>query len=110
MGFDPNTVEHIVHARNRGLGPTGLKNIKVTGLTIDSAKTPFEPAVDDLISRLERMINPHPVMSKIIYKSFLFTTMKFIAWKVREASGYKQDYVERVKATGLWENYEGLFK
>ena len=67
-------------------------------------------SLSDLISKLERMINPHPIWSKIIYKSPLFTTMKFIAWKVRETSGYKNDYVNKVKATGLWENYEGLFK
>jgi uncharacterized protein (DUF362 family) len=110
MGFDPATIKHIAHARDCGLGPIDLNRINVTGLTLKDAKNEFEPAVDDLISKLERMINPHPVWSKIIYKSPLFTTMKFIAWKVREASGYKNDYVDKVKATGLWENYEGLFK
>ncbi len=110
MGFDPSTIKHIVHAHKRGLGPIDLDEIKVTGLAIKDVKNPFEPAVDDLISRLERMINPHPVWSKIVYKSPLFTTMKFIAWKVREASGYKSDYVNKIKATGLWDNYEGLFK
>ena len=110
MGFDPNTIEHIIHAHNRGLGPIDLNEIKVTGLSIDQVKTPFDPAVDDLVSKFERLINPHPIWSKIIYKSPLFTTMKFLAWKVRETSGYKRKYVEKVKATGLWENYEGLFK
>ncbi len=110
MGFDPNNIQHIVHARDRGLGPTELNKIDISGLTIVHAKTPFEPAVDDLISKFERLINPHPIWSKMIYKSFMFTTMKFLAWKVRETSGYKREYVEKVKATGLWENYEGLFK
>jgi uncharacterized protein (DUF362 family) len=111
MGFDPNTIEHITHARDRGLGPTDLNKIKVTGLSIDSAKNKFEPAVDDIISKLERLINPHPIWSKIIYKSPLFTTMKFIAWKVRGATGYKSDYEEKVKATGLWgDHYQGLFE
>jgi hypothetical protein len=110
MGFDPNTVEHIVHAVNRGLGPAELNKIDVTGLSIPKAKNPFEPAGEDIISKFERLINPHPVWSKMIYKSPLFTTMKFIAWKVRGASGYKSKYVERVKKTGLWENYEGLFE
>ena len=110
MGFDPDTVEHIVHARNRGLGPTDLNKIQVTGLSIKDSKNPFEPAGEDIISKMERLINPHPIWSKMIYKSPLFTTMKFIAWKVRSASGYKAKYVERVKKTGLWENYEGLFE
>jgi uncharacterized protein (DUF362 family) len=110
MGFDPVKVKHIVHARDRGLGPIDLDQISVSGMTIQDAKTPFDPAVDDLVSKFERLINPHPIWSKMIYKSFLFTTMKFLAWKVRETSGYKQDYVDKVKATGLWENYEGLFK
>ena len=110
MGFDPNTIEHIVHAHNRGLGPTELNEIEVSGLSIKAAKDPFEPAGEDIISKLERMINPHPMMSKVVYKSPLFTTMKFIAWKVREVSGYKRKYVDRVKQTGLWDNYEGLFE
>ena len=110
MGFDPNTIEHIVHAHNRGLGPTELNEIEVSGLSIKAAKDPFEPAGEDIISKLERMINPHPMMSKVVYKSPLFTTMKFIAWKVREVSGYKRKYVDRVKQTCLWDNYEGLFE
>lgn len=110
MGFNPAKIKHIAYAHERGLGPIDLNEISVTGLSIDEVKAPFDPAVDDLISKFERMINPHPIWSKMIYKSFLFTTMKFLAWKVRGASGYKRDYVEKVKATGLWENYEGLFK
>jgi uncharacterized protein (DUF362 family) len=110
MGFDPYKIQHIVHARNRGLGSIDLKDIHASGLSIDKIKNPFEPAVDDLISKLERMINPHPVWSKLIYKSPLFTTMKFIAWKVRGASGYKSKYEERVKATGLWGDFQGLFE
>ncbi len=110
MGFDPYKIEHIVHAHNRGLGPIALNDIDITGLTLGQARNRFEPAVDDLVSKFERLINPHPVWSKIIYKSPLFTTMKFLAWKVRETSGYKHKYVEKVKATGLWQNYEGLFK
>lgn len=110
MDFDPNTVEHIVHASHRGLGPIDLSKINITGLSIKDAKNPFEPAGEDIISKFERLINPHPIWSKMIYKSPLFTTMKFIAWKVRGASGYKGKYVERVKKTGLWENYEGLFE
>ena len=110
MDFDPRTINHIVHAHNRGLGPIDLDKIQVTGLTIDNCKNAFEPAVDDLISKLERMINPHPIWSKIVYKSLLFTSMKFFAWKVRGASGYKKEYVKKIKATGLWDNYEGLFK
>jgi uncharacterized protein (DUF362 family) len=111
MGFDPKKVDHIVHAHKRGLGPIDLKDINVTGLSINQVKNPFEPAVDDIISKLERLINPHPIWSKIIYKSPLFTTMKFIAWKVRGATGYKSDYEEKVKATGLWgDHYQGLFE
>jgi uncharacterized protein (DUF362 family) len=111
MGFDPRTIKHILYAHKRSLGPIDLDQVKITGHSIADVKTPFEPAVDDVISKLERLINPHPVWSKIIYKSPLFTTMKFIAWKVRGASGYKDKYVERVKATGLWgDDYKGLFK
>jgi uncharacterized protein (DUF362 family) len=110
MGFDPSKIQHIVYAQNHGLGPIDLSKIQVSGLSIDTTKNRFEPAVDDLISKLERMINPHPVWSKIIYKSPLFTSMKFIAWKVREASGYKRKYVDRVKQTGLWGDFQGLFE
>ena len=110
MGFDPAQVEHIMYAHKRGLGPINMTGIKLTGLALKDAYDPFEPAGEDIISKLERLINPHPFWSKLVYKSFLFTTMKFLAWKVREVTGYKRKYEARVKATGLWNNYQGLFE
>jgi uncharacterized protein (DUF362 family) len=110
MGFDPDKVDHIHHAKTRGLGPTDMNKIKVMGLKIQDVKTPFDPPVDDIVSKFERLINPHPIWSKMIYKSPLFTTMKFLAWRVRSTTKYKEKYVEKIKATGLWENYEGLFE
>ncbi len=111
MGVEPEQVKHILYAHQRGLGPIDLAKIKLSGLTIKDAYDPFEPAGEDIVSKFERLINPHPIWSKMIYKSFLFTTMKFLAWKVREVSGYKRKYEERVKATGLWgDDYHGLFE
>jgi uncharacterized protein (DUF362 family) len=111
MGFDPTEIEHIAHASSRGLGPVNLDQIKLSGLSLDKAKNPFEPVSEDIISKLERRIAPSPKLSKLVYKSPLFTTMKWISWKIRAASGYKKIYEEKVKATGLWgENYQGLFK
>lgn len=110
MGVDPSQVEHIMHAHKRGLGPIDVADIKLTGLALKDAYDPFEPAGEDIVSKFERLINPHPFWSKLVYKSFLFTTMKFLAWKVREVSGYKRKYEARVKATGLWDNYQGLFE
>jgi uncharacterized protein (DUF362 family) len=110
MGVEPENVDHIKYAHDRGLGPLEMSNIKLTGLSIKEAYDPFEPAGEDIISKFERLINPHPIWSKMIYKSFLFNTMKKLAWKVREITGYKRKYEERVKATGLWDNYHGLFE
>jgi uncharacterized protein (DUF362 family) len=110
MGFEPEKVEHIKYAYDRGLGPIEMSKIQLSGLAIKDAYDPFEPAGEDIISKFERLINPHPIWSKMVYKSFLFTTMKKLAWKVRELTGYKRKYEERVKATGLWENYHGLFE
>jgi uncharacterized protein (DUF362 family) len=111
MGFNPETIEHIAHASGRGLGPMAIKDIDYTGLPLEKAKNPFEPVSDDIISKLERRIAPSPRLSKLVYKSPLFSTMKWISWKIRSASGYKKVYEERVKKTGLWgEDYRGLFK
>ena len=111
MGFEPENIEHIAHASKRGLGPVKLEDIKLSGLSIEKARDPFEPVSEDIISKLERKIAPSPKLSKIVYKSPLFSTMKWISWKIRSASGYKKTYEERIKKTGLWgEHYQGLFK
>ena len=111
LGHDPENIEHIAHASGRGLGPVKMKDIEYTGLSLEKAVNPFEPVSDDIISRLERRIAPSPRLSKLVYKSPLFSTMKWISWKIRGASGYKKEYEERVKKTGLWgDDYQGLFK
>jgi uncharacterized protein (DUF362 family) len=111
MGFQPANIQHIAHASKRGLGPIALDDIELSGLGISKAKNPFEPVSDDIISKLERKIAPSPKLSKLVYKSPLFSTMKWISWKIRSVSGYKKAYEDRVKKTGLWgEHYQGLFK
>jgi len=111
MGFNPEEIEHIAHASARGPGPVSQREIKLSGLSIKEALNPFEPVSEDIISRLERRIAPSPKLSKIVYKSPLFGTMKWISWRVRSVSGYKKVYEERVKKTGLWgDDYQGLFK
>ncbi len=110
MGFDPSKILHIKHASDRGLGTIDLSKMEFTNLKPDDVRQNFEPPpADDFVSRMERAVSGHPMLSKFIYKT-MFKPAKYVAWKIRGGSGYKAKYVERIKATGLWDNYEGLFK
>jgi len=110
MGFEPSEILHIKYAATRGLGTIDLSQIEFTNLKPDEVRQKFEPPpADDFISKMERAVSGYPRLSKFIYKT-MFKPAKYIAWKIRGGSGYKKRYVERIKATGLWDNYEGLFR
>ncbi|MEM3342456.1 MAG: DUF362 domain-containing protein [Thermoplasmata archaeon] len=109
MGFNPANIKHIARAAERGQGPIKLSEINLKGEKISDVKMKFARANQDIISNIEKAIVVSKTISKLVYKSPLFAFNKWVSWKIRERSGYKKQYVEAVKATGLWDNYEGLF-
>jgi len=111
MGFDARKIKHIRHAHDRGLGPIDLKKIELSGIPPKDARDPFDKANQDSISNLEKWVSPHPVMSRLIYRTF-FTPMKWASWKWRTLTGYKGKYVRDIKKRELWDeyNWQGLFK
>jgi len=109
MDHDPATVKHIMTAHKRGLGPIDPKDMVLTGEKIEDVKDPFEPANPDTISNLEKWLIPHPHLSHLVYRTF-FAPAKWVSWKYRSMTGYKKEYVKRIKETGLWTNYEHLFE
>ena len=109
MGFEPKKIKHIMTAHKRGLGPIALKDIELTGEKVKDVKDPFEKANQDTISYLEKWISPYPLLSHLVYRTF-FTPAKWVSWRYRTFTGYKQAYIKRIKKTGLWDDYENLFK
>ncbi len=109
MEHDPTKIKHIMTAHKRGLGPIDTSKMNLSGEKIDDVKVPFEPANPDTISYLEKWVSPHPFLSHLLYRTF-FTPAKWVSWKFRTVTGYKKNYVKRIKETGLWDDYEHLFK
>lgn len=108
MGFDPKKIKHIRTASKRGLGPMDLKKIELSGEKIKDVKDPFEAANQDSISAMEKWISPHPRLSHLVYRTF-FKPAKWVSWRYRSMTGYKKEYIKRIKETGLWDDYENLF-
>jgi uncharacterized protein (DUF362 family) len=108
MGFDPKKVQHINNAFKRGLGPIDLKQISLSGEPLKKVRSPFEKPNADSISKMEKWISPHPLMSHLVYRTF-FKPAKWVSWKWRGLTGYKRKYIERIKKTGLWDDYDNLF-
>ncbi|MEA3558616.1 MAG: DUF362 domain-containing protein [Candidatus Thermoplasmatota archaeon] len=109
MEHDPSKIKHIMTAHRRGCGPIETKEMELSGERIEDVKTPFEPANLDTISNLEKWISPHPHLSHLVYRTF-FTPAKWVSWRYRSMTGYKKEYIKRIKERGLWEDYEHLFK
>ena len=109
MGFDPESIGHIKTANKRNMGPISLKDISLSGEKIEHVKDPFEKANQDSISLMEKWISPHPVLSHLVYRTF-FKPAKWVSWKIRTVTGYKSRYVKRIEETGLWKDYENLFR
>lgn len=109
MEHDPHRIKHIMTAHERGCGPVDLKDMTLSGESIEDVKTPFEPANPDTISNMEKWLSPHPHLSHLVYRTF-FAPAKWVSWRYRSLTGYKKEYVKRIKDTGLWEDYEHLFK
>ncbi len=109
MDHDPASIKHIMTAYKRGLGPIDPNDMMLTGEKIEDVKDPFEPANPDTISNLEKWLSPHPFLSRLVYRTF-FTPAKWVSWRYRSMTGYKAEYIKRIKERGLWEDYEHLFK
>ena len=109
MGFNPKKIKHIMTAHKRGLGPVDIKKMKLSGEKLKDVRDPFEAANQDTISNMEKWISPHPLLSHLVYRTF-FKPAKWVSWRYRSFTGYKQAYVKRIKETGLWDDYENLFK
>ena len=108
MGYDPKKVQHIYHAHKRGLGPIDPKAMILSGEKLKDVKDPFEKPNADSISKMEKWISPHPLMSHLVYRTF-FKPAKWVSWTWRGLTGYKRKYIERIKKTGLWDDYDNLF-
>ena len=108
MDHDPKEIKHIMTAYKRGLGPIDVKDIDLLGERIEDVKDPFEPANPDTISNLEKWLSPHPHLSHLVYRTF-FAPAKWVSWRYRSMTGYKKEYIKRIKERGLWEDYEHLF-
>jgi uncharacterized protein (DUF362 family) len=109
MDIDHKTIKHIMTAHERGCGPVNLDEMILSGERIEDVRDPFEPANADSISNMEKMISPHPFLSRLVYRTF-FAPAKWVSWSYRSMTGYKKEYVKRIKETGLWDDYEHLFK
>lgn len=109
MDHDPTEIKHIMTAHRRGLGPVDLSEMDLSGEKIEDVKDPFEPANPDTISNMEKWLSPHPFLSRLVYRTF-FAPAKWVSWRYRSMTGYKAAYVKRIKETGLWDDYEHLFK
>ncbi len=109
MGFDWREIDHIRKAAERGIGPSSINEIEIVDEDLNSVKTVFEPPANDFISNGERWLLKHTLLSKIVYLSPLFTTMKRTAWTIRKISGYREDYEKDERMRELWgENYKKL--
>jgi uncharacterized protein (DUF362 family) len=109
MDHDPRKILHIMTAHKRGCGPINVKEMDLSGERIEDVKVPFEPANPDTISNMEKWLSPHPMLSRLVYRTF-FAPAKWVSWRYRSMTGYKTEYVKRIKETGLWDDYEHLFK
>ncbi|MFQ6098733.1 MAG: DUF362 domain-containing protein, partial [Armatimonadota bacterium] len=56
MGFDPTTIEHLNLAAQAGLGTNDLSRIRLVGEPLDEWRLQFEPARDNLVSRVENRL------------------------------------------------------
>lgn len=106
MGLDPFKSQLITHAIERGLGSGDRKDFKYSGTPLSDFTYKFKPPAQDFISRMERRVRNYPNLANFIYRSFFFSIAKKVAWMVRSASGYKNQYIEDVEATGVWEGYD----
>ncbi len=109
MDIDHKKIKHIMTAHERGCGPLDLNEMVLSGEKIENVKDPFEPANPDTISNLEKWLSPHPVLSRLVYRTF-FAPAKWVSWRYRSMTGYKKEYIKRIKERGLWDDYEHLFK
>lgn len=111
MGFDWKEIDHVRTATERGIGPSCVDEIDVVGEDLDSVKTVFEPPASDFISNGERWLLKHQILSKIVYLSPLFTTMKKTAWTIRNISGYRGDYEKDERMREVWgDSYKKLLE
>lgn len=55
MGFDPESIEHLRLASERGLGAINIDDIEIIGEKIDSVKRPFVPATPYRLPTLSRI-------------------------------------------------------
>lgn len=109
MDHDPTKIKHIMTAHKRGCGPINSDEMVLSGEKLEDVIDPFEPANPDTISNMEKWISPHPFLSRLVYRTF-FNPAKWVSWRYRSMTGYKSAYVKRIKETGLWDDYEHLFK
>jgi uncharacterized protein (DUF362 family) len=109
MDIDHRKIKHIMTAHERGCGPVDLKDMSLSGEKIEDVKDPFEPANPDSISNMEKWLSPHPTLSRLVYRTF-FAPAKWVSWRYRSMTGYKKEYVKRIKERGLWDDFEHLFK
>lgn len=109
MGFDWREIDHIRKAAERRIGPSSINEIDIVGKDLNLVKTIFDSPANDFISNGERWLMKHLILSKIVYLSPLFTTMKKTAWTIRKISGYREDYEKDERMREVWgERYKKL--
>ncbi|RLF46892.1 MAG: hypothetical protein DRN20_06680 [Thermoplasmata archaeon] len=70
MGLNPETVKHIFHAENLGIGTT--KNVKIVGDRFFVAN--FEPPKENIVFRVEKMSRKTPLVRKLFSKPNFLTS------------------------------------
>lgn len=111
MGFDWKKIDHIRRGVEKKIGPPSINEIEIVGEDLNLVRTVFEPPASDLISNGERWLLKHTTLSKIVYLSPLFTTMKRTAWAIRKMSGYRGDYENDKRMREIWrDSYKKLLE
>lgn len=126
MGFDPNRVQHIRHAAQKGLGQNDLGKITIRGSSIDEVKRSFRPARWFVKMELPRN---DKLVAKLLASADSLTEIKeskkngkaanFVAsrltvdkekYPLRESFGFKAEILDGVDTVSFEVRYVALYQ
>jgi hypothetical protein len=61
-------------------------------VTIQDAYRKFSVPGSDIINRAEKWIAKYPLLSNVCYRSAIFPFAKWVAWRLRDLTGYTENY------------------
>jgi uncharacterized protein (DUF362 family) len=71
MGFDPLRIPHLRECADAALGTADPKQIRIAGPSLDTLATNFEPAHDNLVSRVEMALQ-RSRLGRVVFDTPLF--------------------------------------